>query len=180
MKQGKLLIILAGFALVSTLFCATLRAETTTIIPINKVSPTEPQQNISFLKTFNVITLALSVYQMDAKKRMSKEEIQEKISDELASLRSSLDIIFDINKIDLNRRGFTRYYPFGVNGEDLIIRIFNISEKHFLPECDVLYEGRLDNLALGFQITPGIRTILSSEKPGRIEIPDTRLLATQP
>jgi len=94
--------------------------------------------------------------------------------------KEGLDIAFDMDNIDFGKKGFTRYYPFTVDGRDLIIRIFDVRETSFLPEFRVFEEGVFEDSRIGFQIIPGIQDIVASKKIKKLPVPQPAIFATSP
>ena len=139
---------------------------TSPLDPTSKVSLNKPE--ISFLKKYDIyiLCLGLLIYKLDVVERYSKSEIRERIKEQYENAFFDLDgIDFDLNNIDyFKRKGFTRYYPFNVLGKPYIIRIFRTDEKHFQSKVEVLYEGKVRNPSVTFQILKGINSILSDCK----------------
>lgn len=144
-----------------------------------KVSSIETKKTDIFIRDFNILSFALGLYNLDAKERLTKVEIKERLAKEPALLRDKFGVSFDMDKIDFKKKGFTRYYPFSVSGKDFIIRIFDINEKHYLAECQVVYEGAFEKSSLGFQIIPGIKTILDEKKTEKVVLVNPAACSTQ-
>lgn len=70
------------------------------------------------------------------------------------------EVRFDLDRIDMGKKGWTRYYPFSISGKDFIMRIFLTREYLFQPKAEVLYEDTTGDKELTFQILPGLNKIL--------------------
>ena len=164
MNRSKLIIILVSLFLVQPRVALPFDARTYILSPNQQVSPTETNPDETLLQRFNILAFALNLYSLDAHERLSKEGIQERLKDLPRLFEQKFGITFDLDNIDFKRKGFTRYYPFRVHERQFIIRIFNIQERHFLQEVEVLYEGAFEKQQVGFQVLPGIDVILEEKK----------------
>ena len=180
MNKGKLLIIALCLFLVHSGVGATLDIRTYPINPVKKVSPIETSIKEIFARQFNILAFALGIYRLDTRGRLSKESIKETLADNCAACRDSVNVAFDLDNIDFRKKGFTRYYPFSASGRDFIIRIFDVREKYYLPDFEIFYEGTFEESGIGFQVIPGIKSILKEAKAERISFYDPALYSTQP
>ena len=180
MNKGKPFLIVLCLFLVHSSVDATLDIRTSPINPIKKVSPIETNIKELFAREFNILTFALGIYQLDTKGGLTKEYIKEALADNVRTCKDSLEVDFDLDNIDFRRKGFTRYYPFSVNGQDFIIRVFDLREEHYLPDFDIFYEGAFEESNIGFQIIPGIKTILKTTKAEKLHLYDPAIYSTQP
>jgi hypothetical protein len=114
----------------------------------------------SFKKIYDSVCFALSVYVRDVIGRSAKENLIRDFSD--VALHPG--IRFDLEKIDMIKKGWTRYYPFSIDGKEFIMRIFLTSERSYLPAAPILYEGSIATPAVTFQVLPSLNTILSDCK----------------
>ena len=170
LSKNKLVPLAICLFLVHTQITASSDSGTFSINPAKRVSPTEISIKEIFAKEFNILAFALGMYHSDAVERLSKNAIKEKFAGELDSCESEFDVSFDLENMDFGRRGFTRYYPFSVNGRDYIIRIFDIREKGYLSDFEILCEGEFEDSKLGFQILPGLNELLEQRKPEKLRI----------
>jgi len=108
---------------------------------------------------------------METKENLSKEQIIERLAGQPEVWKEKLDIIFDLERMGFEKKGYTRYYPFSVRGRDFIIRFFRLREKNQLPVCEVLHEGTFPNSQVAFQIIPSINTLLEGKEIKKI-LPD--------
>lgn len=138
------------------------------------------QRKVNFIKEFNILTFALGMYYLDAKERLSKEEVKKKLAWDSAIWDKEFDIAFDMDNIDFKRKGFTRYYPFNIEGRDFIIRIFDVRDKGYLPEFEVFNEGVFEDSKTGFQVIPGINTIIKNRKIKKVLLPSPASYSTAP
>jgi len=184
MTKGKLIVLLVCFCVLYFNAPASPDIQSfvkaSAINPAKKVSPTEISIKEIFAKEFNILTFALGMYQLDVGERLSKENIKMRLSDEVLFCKEAFSIVFDMENIDFNRKGFTRYYPFSVNGKDFIIRIFDADEKCYLADFEIFYDGVLEESNIGFQIIPGVKEILADTKAGKLSISDPAAFTTNP
>ncbi|MFH1593339.1 MAG: hypothetical protein ABID09_01415 [Candidatus Omnitrophota bacterium] len=166
MKRDKLIAAtVVCLALVHANVVATVDIRTSPNVTIHKINTLQKTEIFSPIKEFNILAFAFGLYELDARERVSKESIKERLMPVSDFLKERLEISFDLDRIDeLGNKGFTRYYPFTVGEKDYIIRIFDINEREYQPYCDLLYEDKIDDLEIGFQIMPGIKTLLSDKK----------------
>lgn len=170
LNKKKLLLVIVCLLLVHTQAATSLDIRTLLLTPPQKVSPIETNPEFTFLKEFNILTFALALYHLDAKEHLTKDIIKRRLATDCAVWKKALNIDFDLDNIDLNKRGFTRYYPFSINGKDFIVRIFDMKERHFLPEFDVFYEALFEDSGVGLQIIPGINTVLKSKRVEKVHL----------
>lgn len=145
-----------------------------------KVSPTNIHIKENFASEFNILAFALGMYYLDTEARFSKDMIKEHLLENNTFCQEELNIAFDIDNMDFNKKGFTRYYPFVLRDKSFIIRIFDVDEKHYLPDFETFYEGTFENSEIGFQIIPGIKEILKSREAKKITLLDPSIFSTHP
>ncbi len=180
MNKGKPLLIIACLILVHTASTAAPDIRTYPISPVQKVSPTETGIKEIFAREFNILAFALGIYYLDVEKRLPKYAIKKYLALGTAMCEENLSVAFDLDNIDFKRKGFTRYYPFKVGGKDCIIRIFDLKERHYLPDFDIFYEGVFEESNLGFQVIPGVDAILKEVKAEKIALRDPNRYTTNP
>jgi len=129
-------------------------SETCNLNPPIKVSMNESR--FSFRAVYNVLNIALSIYKLDTIEGYSKERL---ISEHGRALFGP-DIKFDLDQIDVGRKGWTRYYPFCIGGKYFVARIFLSRERFYQPRVEVLFEAVMSDPAVTLQILPGLNTIL--------------------
>ena len=156
MNKKRLSIVLAIFFLVQTIpLHSGLSQEA--VYPLNphtKVSLNEP--DICFQHVYAALCGALFIYRLDAVKRYSGEALIRKAS----GIPALSEVRFDMEHIDLGKKGWTRYYPFSVGDRNFIARIFLTEERAYQPEVKVLFEANIKNPDVTFQILPGLSDIL--------------------
>ena len=157
------------FFLIQHIALQQLAAEPYSLNPPTKVSLKETDPCFKYLH--DTISLALIIYRQDVIKQRPKETI---IRNYGAIFSNISNVRFDLQHIDIGKKGWTRYYPFYVNGEQFIMRIFLTEESTFQPKAPVLYEGAIENPRVTFQMLPPLQEIL---KPCRIK-PHTISLAS--
>ena len=118
---------------------------------VNLSSPDTP-----FREIYEVFCAALTIYKLDAIEGHSKEALMR----ECAAKLPGKEINFDLRRIDMGKKGWTRYYPFSIGDRHFIIRIFLTEERAYQAKAQTLFEGAIDNPAVTFQILPGINDIL--------------------
>jgi len=180
MTRSKGIIIFVCLFLVQTQVARAQDLGTSSLNLIKKVSPTNLHVKEVFAYEFNILAFALGMYQMDIEDYLSKEDIKEKLIKNQSFCKEQFNITFDLDNIDFNKKGFTRYYPFTMNDRSFVIRVFNINEKYYLPDLEVFYEGVFEDSEVGFQIIPGVQEIIASQKIKRFNIVKPFLYATQP
>lgn len=159
MNKKRLSIIAAVFFLVPAIsFSHELSAETWLLSPPSKVSLNET--NGYFKQLYDVLYLALSIYKSDAFNRYSKEALIR----EYGSALVNSQVRFDLEHIDIGKKGWTRYYPFSVDNKRFILRIFLTEEYSYQPKVAVLFEVNFNNPAVTLQVLPGINAILKDCK----------------
>jgi hypothetical protein len=126
-------------------------------------------QNIEFKDTCNFLLTALSLYKADVFGKLPKNRLKEIYS----PVMNNSNIRFDLDNIDMMKKGWTRYYPFSAGGKQMIARMFLTSETKFQPDVTVLSEAVLENSGVTLQILPGIDGILKDRtiKPNNIYSP---------
>jgi hypothetical protein len=128
--------------------------------PLTQIKTDSSYPDGYFKKTYDFIRFGLLLYKLDAIDRSSREDL---IS-AAGKMILSPGVSFDLDNIDLVRKGWTRYYPFSIDGKDFIMRIFLTAERPYQTEAPVLYEGSINNPAVTFQVLPSINEILSDCK----------------
>ena len=116
--------------------------------------------NLPFKETCNFLCMALSIYRSDAFKGMTKEEL----AHTYGPMLSGSDVRFDLTRIDLMKKGWTRYYPFSVGEKSFVARIFLTKEASFQPNIRVISELAIENFGITIQILPGIDELLNDCK----------------
>ena len=116
--------------------------------------------NLPFKEACNFLCVALSLYRSDAFKSISKEELIKTYG----SMLSGSGVRFDLERIDLMKSGWTRYYPFSVGERRFVARIFLTRETSFQPKIRVLSELTIEDLEVTIQILPDVNEILKDIK----------------
>jgi hypothetical protein len=144
------------FFLVQGISIPGLSAETLSLNPPTRVSLNESQLCIKNI--CDIYYLGLFIYKMDAKNRQSKDDIIDKYSGFISNFSS---VKFDLEHMDIGKKGWTRYYPFSINGMNFIARVFLAREHQFQPKVKVLFEAATSDSELIFQVLPGVNDILA-------------------
>jgi len=164
-SKKKLYCILAIFFLVQSIASSSVLAfENSVLNP-----PTNIDINYSdgvVKKLYDAICLGVLIYELDTVGRKSKEEIARSC----AGLPSNSEVRFDLENMDMGRKGWTRYYPFSVGDKAFIMRIFLTVERAYQSSAPVLYEGVIANPAVTFQVLPSLNEILADCKIKPIKI----------
>lgn len=153
---------------------------TSSINLAKKVSPINTHIKENFASEFNILTFALGMYYLDTEARLTKDMIKERLLENNVFCQEEFNVAFDIDNMDFNKKGLTRYYPFKLRDKSLIIRIFDVDEKHYLPNFEIFYEGTFENSEIGFQIIPGVKEVLKSKKAKRFTLLDPSIYSTHP
>ena len=139
-------------------------------LPLNPITEIKVGgSNLPFKETCNFLCIALSLYRSDAFEKKAKEELARIYNPML----SGSDLRFDFDRLDMWKKGWTRYYPFSVGEKRFIARIFLTKESVFQAKVPVLSELVVENLGVTLQVLPGINEILQdrSIKPNSIYLP---------
>jgi len=162
-RRGSAIMLCILFLVQSLAYPQELLHRTLPLNPQTKVSPNNVK--LAFLQKYDVLCMALLIYKLDAVERSPKEVVKESIMREYDRAFFNLTgVKFDLEHIDLGKKGWTRYYPFSVHGEWYIMRIFKTEERVYQPEVSVLLEGDIEDPKVTFQILPGINRILEQCK----------------
>jgi len=118
-----------------------------------------------FKPIYESICVGLTIYKLDTIGHYTKEKIMTNSRAGAGNL-----VRFDMDNIDVGKKGWTRYYPFSIGEKNFIMRIFLTQELQYQPKVKVLYEGTIEDPAVTFQILPSLNELLSdcSIKPIRI------------
>ena len=128
--------------------------------PLTQIKVDSNSQDQYFKKIYDSICAGLFIYRLDVIERHAKENLIKDFGN--AILKS--EVKFDLENIDIGKKGWTRYYPFSIGDKNFIMRIFLTGELYYQPKARVLYEGTLSNPAVTFQILPSLNDILSDCK----------------
>lgn len=171
MNKKRLSVILTVFFLAQAIL--PLQSFSATLTPLTEAK----LPNSCFKQLYNILCLSLAIYKLDALQNCSKEYIARMYE---TSLFNS-EVKFDLANIDTGRKGWTRYYIFGVGREQFIARIFLTAERFYQPQVTVLYEASVANPAVTVQVLPGLNTILEQcrMKPNTF-LSSSRVVETSP
>ncbi len=176
MNKKRLAVILTVFFLVqSSSSPQGLHAELQALNPPTKIDLKDPQ--ICLKKLSDVLCLALFIYKLDTgygsanNVRYSKEALIDKYG---SFLRNFSEVKFDLERIDIIKQRWTRYYPFSIEGKRFLIRVFFTEQYDRQLAVSVLFEGTARSGELTFQILPGVNEILKdcNIRPHRIYLED--------
>ena len=125
--------------------------------------------NTPLKNTCGIFFKALELYKADALEGLAKDEIIKRYNDVCADS----PVKFDLENLDLVRKGWTRYYPFSIDGRNFVARVFLTKETIFQPKINPISELVLNRLGITVQILPGINEILSDRriKPNKVYDP---------
>lgn len=157
MDKKRLSIILTIFFLVQSVPAAVLSQETCLLNPPTKVNINDT--SFSFKRIYDTVYLGLLMYKLDAIERCSKYDIISKYGDKVFGLSA---VRFDLEHMDMGKRGWTRYYPFSIDGRQFIMRIFLTEERSYQAYTKVIFEMNIESPNITLQILPGINAILES------------------
>ena len=128
-----------------------------TNFPLTHIKVDSDSGDNFFKKIYESVYVGLSIYKLDTIEKYTKERL---ITDFHSGGGNGL-IRFDLENIDIGKKGWTRYYPFSIGDKNFIMRIFLTAELQYQPKVKVLYEGKLDDPDITFQILPSLSDILS-------------------
>jgi hypothetical protein len=135
---------------------------TSKLLPETNVSLTESK--LVFREMYDCLCTGLLIYKLDAMQRFSKTDIQDVVFTECLNAESrSPAVNFDLDNIDIGKKGWTRYYPFKAKGRFYILRIFRTEEREYQTQATILFEGDAKNLGLTLQVLPGLNAILGRD-----------------
>jgi len=166
-KQITFVVTIALFIVQAFFIAGTLQAE---VYPPNPLTEIHADKgNVAFREACNIICMALSLYKSDAFQRLPKEELIKMYG---IALPDSV-VRFDLENLDVLKKGWTRYYPFSIDGKGFVARIFLTKENYFQPELPVISEMVVEKLGVTLQILPDINEILDDcrIKPNKIYKP---------
>lgn len=156
MKKRSALSIAAIFFLVQAILQApfSARAETSLLNPPSEIDIAKTDSPLK--SEWSAIRAALAVYESDVVRKLPGPEL----ALECGSLLNGSDVRFEVDRIDMLRKGWTRYYPFYIGERAFIARIFLTKEASFQVRIPVITELVIKNPAVTLQILPGASEIL--------------------
>jgi hypothetical protein len=124
------------------------------------LNPSTRLSNLYFRQVCAIFLTALDIYKMDAVQGMRKDAIKRGLG------RSSGPdgAIFDLDRIDAKRKGWTRYYPVEIGGRSLIVRVFLTAEASYQEKLPYIEKMGFSDPAVTVEILPGINAMLGQEK----------------
>jgi hypothetical protein len=151
--------ILSGFAV--CLFLA-LIVQSAVCSPIDGAALNPPSRidNIPFKQLYSTLCIAVTIYKLDAIEGNGKDVIIKEHGQALLNP----DIRFDLEKIDIGKKGWTRYYPVMIGGHQFITRVFLTEERAYQPQRPVLYEMTIPDPAVTCQVLLDVNSIIKSRK----------------
>lgn len=160
MKKRSALLIAAFFFLAQPILQANSSARAEGNIP-NPLTEIAIAKTDSPLKSeWSAIRAALSMYELDAVRKLPKD----KLIEECVSLLNGSDVRFEVDRIDMMKKGWTRYYPFYIGERAFVARIFLTKEASFQAKAPVITELNIKSSAVTLQILPGVAEILEDCK----------------
>ena len=166
MKRSRWLIFLVVFFLVQYIVPSEILSGPDLLLPQMRTDPGSSEH--FFPQIYKSICIGISMYVLDAIEGYSKEKL-------IATFRSTGGrlVKFDLENIDIGKKGWIRHYPFSIGNKNFIMRIFLTAERSYQPEAKVLYEGKLAEPEVTFQILPSLNEMLAdcSAKPFKIYSP---------
>ena len=113
-----------------------------------------------FNQLLSAVQTGIAIYRLDAMGGCPKAELKAKC--ETIAAANSIPS-FDIDRMGLGKRGWTRYYPFSIGGRDLIIRIFLTDQYTFqskIQDKDIILQASRKDLGITYQVFTGVNAIL--------------------
>lgn len=151
-------ILLAGLLILAILIPQAIEAVPCALLPPSIISEG------SFGQLMIAVHIGKIMYKMDAFEGLSPLYLKEKLA---ALSRCFGDGIFDADRIDFQKKGFTRHYLFTIDGKSLVIRICLTSELRLQPEIpdnDIIVKGEIENLGATYQVFT-LTALTGSPKP---------------
>lgn len=151
-------IILTGSLVLAILIPQAIEANPCSLPPPSIVS----EQCLSQLMI--AVHIGKIIYKMDAFERLSEPYLKDKLA---ALSRCFGDGVFDADRIDFMKKGFTRHYLLTINGKSLVMRICLTSELGFQPEIpdnDIMVQGQIGDIRATYQIFD-ITALTEVQKP---------------
>ena len=151
MKKRRFAIAIIIFFLIPTIYIPDItQAQNETLSPPMRMT------EHYFKEVYATVSVALSVYKMDAVDGISMKNIIDKHRPALIGA----DVKFDLEHMDMRRKGWTRHYPVSIRGENFIVRLFLTPERSYQPDLPVLFEMDIKDPDVTCQILPDINSIL--------------------
>jgi hypothetical protein len=149
----------SGFLVIFFLYALIIpsKALPDTNFPLTHIKVDSGSADTFFKKIYESVYVGLSLYKLDAIEKYTKGQLMTSFQ----PVTGNGLIRFDLKNIDMGKKGWTRYYPFSIGDRNFIMRIFLTAEVQYQPKIKVLYEGRLDDPDITFQILPSLNDILS-------------------
>ena len=137
---------------------------------ISLLNPETKLPDPTFKEKFGIVEQAIYIYKLDAQLGTKKEDLCKAYR---SGNYGSQETVFDIDQIDVGKKGWTRYYQFQIRQNRYTIKIFLTEETAYqqvLPAEDIICQGSINTPPVTFQILPNINEILGAcnIKPHRI------------
>jgi len=150
-------ILLAGLLIFTILMPQVMEASSYALLPPSIIN------QASFSQLLAAVHIGKIIYGMDAFERLSADVLKKKLEALSSGVGGS---VFNVEKIDFRRKGFTRHYLFTIDGRSLIMRVCLTSELGFqpeIPESDVIVKGEIGSLKASYQVFD-MRSLLEGHK----------------
>jgi hypothetical protein len=121
LKKTRSLVILALFFLAQYVAPSVSFPDSNFLLPQIRTGAESPDP--FFKQIYESICIGLSIYKLDAFERYTKDKL---VTD--FQFGTGKSVRFDMENMDIGRKGWTRYYPFSIGGKDFIMRIFLTEE----------------------------------------------------
>jgi hypothetical protein len=117
-----------------------------------------------FNQLLTAVRTGVAIYRLDAMGECPKADLKAKC--EAITAANPLPS-FDISKMDLGKKGWTRYYSFSIGNRDLIIRIFLTGEYEYqitIPDEDIILQASRKDIGITYQVFTGVNAILKNSR----------------
>ena len=153
---------------VLSLLCAGQLCGASVAAEVSPLNPPTRFENITFRQLCGTVCMALAVYKLDAIEGLRKEAIMARHG----RILSDCGVRFDLDRMDVKRKGWTRYYPVSAGANTFVVRIFLTRERSYQPSVPVLYEMDISDPQVTCQILPSVSSIVESQRMSPIAISD--------
>jgi hypothetical protein len=115
-----------------------------------------------FNQLLSAVQTGIAIYRLDAMGGCSREDLKAKC--EAIAMANPIPSFY-LARMDLGKKGWTRYYPFSIGGRDLIIRIFLTGEYGYqtkIPEEHIILQASREDLGITYQVFSSVNAILKN------------------
>ncbi len=156
MTKRLLSMLLTCFMIVLNIGVSDILAGTDSILaPSSRIN--ESISTLSVKNSLSILEYALYIYRLDAIDRLKQNVIIDKC---LNRSMATINFTFDLERMGVKRKGWTRYYPVMIGQEFYIVRIFLTKERAYQSPMAPELEVKISNPPVTCQIISGVNGIL--------------------